>query len=146
LSAANVMMKIPYEGAEQMNRDFMRIQSLEGELKYAHKRMEVGLTVSTREFVLQKPHVNYHVTLEDIISIVPYESMALKKMTIINHSSTGDKIRSVCPGAKHYRVHVKQATMHNRSGIHLMGQMEFVLSIAQELLAAIAEYSGLRKI
>lgn len=129
-----------------MNRDFMRIKSLEGELKYAHKRMEVGLTVSTHEFVLQKPHVNYHVKLEDIISIVPYESMALKKMTIVNQSTAGDEVRSVAVGAKHYRVHVKQAIIHNRSGIHQQGAMEFVMSIAHELLSAIAEYSGLRKI
>ncbi len=129
-----------------MNRDFMRIKSLEGELKYAHKRMEIGLTVSTHEFVLQKPHVNYHVKLEDIISIVPYESMALKKMTIINQSAAGDEVRSVTSGSKHYRVHVKQVIIHNRSGIHQVGQMEFVMSIAHELLTAIAEYSGLRTI
>lgn len=129
-----------------MNRDFMRIKSLEGELKFAHKRMEIGLTISTLEFVLQKPHVNYHVKLEDIISIVPYESMALKKMIIVNQSAAGDKVRSVAAGVKHYRVHVKQATIHNRSGIHQQGEMEFVMSIAHELLAAIAEYSGLRKI
>jgi len=129
-----------------MNRDFMRIKSLEGELKYAHKRMEIGLTVSTHEFVLQKPHVNYHVKLEDIISIVPYESMALKRMTIVNQSATGDEVKSVAAGAKHYKVFVKQATIHNRSGIHQMGQTEFVMSIAQELLSAIAEYSGLRSV
>jgi hypothetical protein len=129
-----------------MNRDFMRIKSLEGELKFAHKRMEVGLTVSTHEFVLQKPHVNYHVKLEDIISIVPYESMALKQLTIVNQSSDGDEVRSVAVGSKHYRVHVKQAIIHNRSGIHQQGSMEFVMSIAHELLSAIAEYSGLRKI
>lgn len=129
-----------------MNRDFMRIKSLEGELKYAHKRMEIGLTVSTHEFVLQKPHVNYHVKLEDIISIIPYESMALKKMTIVNQSAAGDEVRSVTAGSKHYRIHVKQAIIHNRSGIHQVGQMEFVMSIAHELLTAIAEYSGLRTI
>lgn len=129
-----------------MNRDFMRIKSLEGELKVAHKRMEIGLTVSTHEFVLQKPHVNYHVKLEDIISIVPYESMALNKMTIVNQSTAGDEIRSLAAGAKHYRVYVKKAIIHNRSGIHQRGQMEFVMSIARELLSAIAEYSGLRKI
>jgi len=129
-----------------MNRDFMRIKSLEGELKYAHKRMEIGLTVSTHEFVLQKPDVNYHVKLEDIISIVPYESMALKRMTIVNQSAAGDEVKSVAAGAKHYKVFVKQATIHNRSGIHQMGQTEFVMSIAQELLSAIAEYSGLRSV
>src|SRR5690554_4551054 len=129
-----------------MYRDFMRIKSLEGELKYAHKRREIGLTVSTHEFVLQKPHVNYHVKLEDIVSIIPYESMALKKMTMINQSATGDEVRSVTSGAKHYRVHVKRAIIHNRSGIHEQGEMEFVMSIAHELLAAIGEYSGLKKI
>ncbi len=129
-----------------MNRDFMRIKSLEGELKYAHKRMEIGLTVSTHEFVLQKPHVNYHVKLEDIISIVPYESIALKKMTIVNHSAAGDQIRTAAAGSKHYRVYVKQLIIHNRSGIHQVGQSELVMSIAQELLGAIAEYSGLRTI
>jgi hypothetical protein len=129
-----------------MNRDFMTIKSLEGELKYAHKRMDVGLTVSTHEFVLQKPHVNFHVKLEDIISIVPYESKAMKQLIFVNQSPDGDEIRSVAVGAKHYRVHVKQAIIHNRSGIHQHGSMEFVMSIANELLSAIAEYSGLRKV
>lgn len=129
-----------------MNLDFIGIKSLEGELKFSHKQSEIGMIVSTKEFVLQKPHANYHVRLEDIVSIVPFDGAGLKRLTLVNRSRSGDQITSVSAGSEHYRIHVSKAVLHNRSGIFSLGAMEFVLSVHNELLSAIAEYGELRPI
>lgn len=129
-----------------MSRDFIRIKSLEGELKLAHKVQEMGMTVSTREFVLQKPHVNYHVRLSDIISIVPYEPPAVRKLTVTREGGNVREITTYRPSSKHYRIRVSEATLHNRSGIFPIGHMQFVLPIHRELLPVIAEYGGLMPI
>ena len=126
-----------------MNRDFIGIQALAGELKLSHKRREIGMTVTTAEFVLQKPHMNYIVQLADIISIVPFDSAGLMKLAIVNKNGSGDQVTSVSAGAAHYRIRVKKASLHNRSGIYTLGLMEFVIPVHAELLAAIGRYSGL---
>jgi len=42
-----------------MHHDFIQIKSLNGELKISHKMSNIGLTVTTEELVIQKPHLNY---------------------------------------------------------------------------------------
>lgn len=129
-----------------MSIDFIRIKWLDGELKIAHRYREVGITVSTREFVLQKPHVNYHVKLEDIVSILPFDEVRGKPMRIVRSGANSDEVTSYSAGAKHYRVCVHRAVMHNRSGIFEMGAMDFVLPIHNELLQAIVRYGELNRI
>lgn len=130
-----------------MSIDFIHIKSLEGELKFVHKRREVGMTVSTREFVLQKPHVNYHVKLEDIVSIVPFEQKTSHRpMRITRSGANGNEVTSFTPGAEHYRVRASRAVMHNRSGIFELGAIDFILPLHGELLPLMVRYGELDRL
>lgn len=126
-----------------MKSDFIRIKALEGELKWYHKRKDLAATVSTKEFVLQKPHVNYHIMLEDIISIVPYEEARAKRVPFVNRKASGNEVTYLTSGRQQYRFHVRKAVMHNRSGIMAMGPAVFIIPVINELLQAIAEYGGM---
>lgn len=128
-----------------MNRDFIPIQSLQGELKISHKLRNLGLTVSTEEIVIQKPHVNYHILLDHIVSIVPYES-EIRDYRYVNRRHNNEEITRREAGLNMFKVYVTTSTMHNRSGIFSLRQMDFILPIHKEILAAIGRYSELKVI
>jgi len=128
-----------------MHHDFIQIKSLSGELKISHKMSNIGLTVTTEELVIQKPHLNYHIPLHKIVSIIPYENK-LREYSYVNRRDEREEVVRLGAGIPHYKLHVSGSTMHNRSGIFHTGQMEFVLPLHEELLASISRYSELKLI
>jgi hypothetical protein len=128
-----------------VNRDFIQLKSLEGELKLSHKKSDFGITVSTKELVYQKPHLNYYIMLEDIVSIVPYETVG-KPVRFVHSRHANNEIMNLSVGQNHYRIRAHGATMHSRSGLFRLGPTEFVLPIADELLRSIAQYGRLSSI
>jgi hypothetical protein len=125
-----------------MNPDFIQLRSLEGELKWSHKKDNYGLTLSTKELILHKPHVNYYFKLDDIVSIVPYDSKNLKSITIVNWRFSNQESTNLSTGSQLYKLYVKAATVHNRSGIFKMGTMDVIIPIHENMLKAISEYAG----
>lgn len=126
-----------------MNPDFIQLRSLEGELKMSHKKDNYGLTISTKELILHKPHVNYYFKLEDIINILPFNSKDLKAITFVNWRSSNQESTNFSSTSQHYRLYVKRATVHNRSGIFKMSAMDVIIPIHEKMLRAINEYGGL---
>ena len=126
-----------------MNRDFISIGLMEGEIKISHKKSSYGLTVTSKEFIIQKPHTNYYLKLEDIISVVPVDPYGRKTVRFIPDWSEASELVSHAPGTRHYRFYMKEAVLHNRSGIRKLGTCDFILPVSEELLEAIGRYGGL---
>jgi hypothetical protein len=122
-----------------MSPDFIQIKSLEGELKMSHKKRDYGLTVTTKELILHKPHVNYYIKLEDIISILPYDNSRLKTITFVNWRAANQETTHLSPGSEHYRIYVKAATVHNRSGLFQLRATDVIIPIHPEILRTISE-------
>lgn len=127
-----------------MYRDFIAIKHLQGELKISHKKGDFGLTVTDKEFVLQRPHLNVHVKLEDIVSIVP-AAAADRNSRMQFENKRGANMETVRTEASvpHYRIHARKAFMHNRSGIMTLNGLQLVIPVPDDLLKAMAEYGGL---
>lgn len=124
-----------------MNNDFLQIKSLEGELKLSHKKGSFGITLSTKELVYQKPHVNYIILLEHIVTITPFEekpAVRRGRQGVPTHELRGLEV-----GRHHYRIYASEAVIHSRSGWFTLGATEFVLPISPEMLSAIGRCSGL---
>ncbi|MEW9697633.1 hypothetical protein [Paenibacillus sp. SI8] len=122
-----------------MNPDFIQIKSFEGELKMSHKKKDYGLTVTSKELILHKPHVNYYFKLEDIISILPYNSSKLKNISFVNWRASNQETTHLSPGSEHYRIYVQAATVHNRSGLFQLGATDIIIPIHKEILRTISE-------
>jgi hypothetical protein len=122
--------------------DFIQIKSLDGDLIIYHKRQDLGLTVSTQELVIQRPHFNYFMKLKDIISIIPYQTERGRGVRLVSMDSSSREISRLGGEAGSYRLFVSKAVMHSRSGLSDMGKMEFVLPIANILLDKIGLYGG----
>jgi hypothetical protein len=128
-----------------MNKNFIKIKSLDGELKISHKKRDFGITISTKELVYQKPHANYHFKLEDITSIMPYDTSEVKAITFHNRRSSGNEIINMSTGIPKYRFYVQHAVLHNRSGIFQLGAAQFILPILNDLLLVVSKYAGLNE-
>jgi hypothetical protein len=126
-----------------MNPDFIQIKSLEGELRMSQKKRDYGLTITTKELILHKPHVNYFFKLDDIIHILPFDMVSLKAITFVNTYSANRESTAFSAGSKHYKLFVKASTVHNRSGIFKLGPTDVIIPILDEMLFAISESSGL---
>ncbi|MCM3745845.1 hypothetical protein M3223_00615 [Paenibacillus pasadenensis] len=127
-----------------MNPDFLPVRELEGHLLLSIKKTDFGLTVSTRELVYHKPHVNYYLKLDDMVSLVPYEikqGLIKPYANIRNNGNAEVSIRATDTAA--YRIHVSAAVMHNRSGRFTLGSMQFVLPIPPRMLELIGKHSGM---
>jgi hypothetical protein len=122
-----------------MNSEFIKIKSLEGDLRMSHKKKDYGLTISTKELILHKPHVNYYFKLEDIISILPFDNQKLKTITFVNWRSSNQESTNFSAGSQHYRLYVHAATVHNRSGIFKLGPTDVIIPIHEQMLRAISE-------
>lgn len=129
-----------------MNDDFIAIKALSGELKRSVKKSDLGITVSTEELVLQKPHVNYHIQLDDIVSIKPYGENDNMYRFVYEKSNNMEMTKGATVTSSSYLFYVKKAGIHNRSGRLSTGPMQFVISVNQEMLKDIGTYSELQRI
>ncbi|MDG0812508.1 hypothetical protein [Cohnella rhizosphaerae] len=111
----------------------------------SHKKGPFGLTLSTRELVVQKPHMNYYILFEHIVSVVPCESVRLdrKAMSAARTASGEIAYGSIAAGTAYYAVYAKEVVVHHRGGIHRAGPMEFRLPIYKRLIEELARYGGL---
>jgi len=128
-----------------MHPDFIRLRSLEGDLKLSQKKSSYGVTVSTQELVFHKPHVNYHIKLADIVSIVPFEGQTERLIAHKNKREDHAEYISATPDTEQYRLYVRAATLHNRSGLKALGTMQFVFPLHKRMMELIARYSGLKR-
>lgn len=125
-----------------MNSDFIQIKSMQGELKLSHKLRNLGMTVSTKELIIQKPHINYHIPLEEIISILPHDSR-LNDYSYVNRQDGREEITRHHAGLSYFKIHVNKSVMHNRSGIFQLDSMDFIVPIYSDMLDAIRRLSEL---
>jgi hypothetical protein len=126
-----------------VNRDFISIGAMEGELKLSHKKRGYGLTVTTKELIIQKPHTNYYLLLEDILSIIPAEPYGLKPIRYVQDWTENAGLVSVAPGARHYRLMLRGGVLHNRSGLRQLRSFDIILPIDNYMLQAITAWAGL---
>lgn len=122
-----------------MNRDFIKLKPLAGELKLSHKQTNFGITVSTKEMVLHKPHVNYYMNFEDIVSITPFETTGFTRIRLVNKVPARHEVVQAGEGVPHYQVFAKRVTLHNRSGLFQLDKMRFIVPIHRELMKAIGQ-------
>ncbi|MBP1933956.1 hypothetical protein [Ammoniphilus resinae] len=124
-----------------MNRDFIRIKALEGELKLSQIKTRYGCSITTKELIFQKPHHSYHIRLADIISIIPYE-LEPGKMVFSPQSNIEEKVTASF-GSSYYKVTTETTRIYNRSGVFEKGRTDFIIPLSEKMLEHIAQYSNL---
>lgn len=99
------MVKMP-------NSNFIQIKQLEGDLLVSLRQHQLGCTLTTKEIILQKPHVTYHIFLADILGIIPSSTKRQPlHLEWFQEMGIHPSFRNPC-----YRITVKKLCLINRSG------------------------------
>jgi len=122
-----------------MNPDFIRVKGLEGELKLAQIKPHLGCLITTKEMVFQKPHTSYHLMLDDITGIMPFEmEQQTIRLQIDKHTLVDANF-----GNRYYKISATKMKVYRRSGIVENGFSEVIVQLRENFLQYIAKYSNL---
>ncbi len=116
--------------------DFIQVKRLRGELLLSQKRNHWGCTLTTKELIFQKPHLSYHLLLDDIIGIVPFHPKhGPGAEGWISPWETPD------PSASPYKITANRLTIIRRSGAVRRGQTDLILPLNQRFLRYFREHT-----
>lgn len=121
-----------------MNSDFIRLKHLEGDLKLSQMNTSFGCSVTSKELVFFKPHMTYHLFLQDVVSMIPIKL----ETAPVSFRYQSETIRHTF-GSDYYKLVVKWARIVSRSGIVEKEDMEFIVPLSSKMLSYISQYSGL---
>lgn len=130
------------KGENAVNPDFIQVKSLEGELKLSQKRRGYGITITTKEIIFQRPHLSYHVLLEDVLSLQsitsPPKNIKFEVDPITTVSTTF--------GSKYYKLVASKVTVYSRSGSSKQEDTEFLVSLSDPFIHYFSKFSNLTPI
>jgi hypothetical protein len=121
-----------------MNRHFIKLKRLQGELVLSQNKDGFGISITTKEIFFQKPHHTYYIQFENILSIIPFQ-LKPKQTTI----SIADELK-VHSSFSHqlYKITTSELIVLNRNGRYIR-QGELILPLSQRFLEKINQYSDL---
>jgi hypothetical protein len=92
---------------------FINVKTMDGELKRTEIRRGMGFRLTTKEMILLREDVSYHIYLDDILGIISKEEdeEGLHKVKI------GDTEVAHHFGASAYKIIVTKMRVYNRSGV-----------------------------
>lgn len=120
------------------NTQFIQVKSLEGELLYSQKKSQLGCTLTTKELIIQQPHATYHMLLEDIIGMVPFQ---LENPH--NHIATIGETNIVTHFPKHYyKISVRKMNVIKRHGIQERNNTYLIVPLNKRFIDKLGEHDG----
>jgi len=99
-----------------MNR-FINVKALSGDLKRTEIRRGVGYRLTTKEFILLRDDVSYHILLEDILGVMLRD----EEEASVHRETVGDTHVSHHFGTSSYKIVVTKLRIYNRSGVYEKG-------------------------
>lgn len=124
-----------------MRLDYIKVKPLYGELVLSQVRRGLRCSITTRELYFQKPHISYHILLEDILSIVPHD-LSSRSHTFSSPYHT-QVITTVNFPGKYYKLHINEMKVFTRSGTHTRSHADLIVQLTDNFLDYIAKYAPL---
>lgn len=110
-------------------RKLWRVKQLAGELRRTEVRRNTGFQLTTKEFILQKEDMAYHIALEDILGVIedrgqePFPDAGLSGETRVT-APTGPEVVKIV--AVRMRIHRPSGTVETGAGtLHVRLSAEF---------------------
>ncbi|ARU62568.1 hypothetical protein CBW65_17550 [Tumebacillus avium] len=94
-------------------KQFINVKTMDGELKRTEIRRGVGFRLTTKEMILLREDVSYHIYLDDILGVISRE----EDETGIYQEKVGDTKVAHHFGASSYKIVATKLRMYNRSGM-----------------------------
>lgn len=119
------------------NSNFIPVKRLAGTLIVSQKRNNLGCTLTTREFVFQKPHMSYHILLDDVIGLIPYpvkparlpKNLASEEWIHPRHSN------------QYYKITVRELQVINRQGLFTRGATDIIIPLNDRFIQHLKKHT-----
>jgi hypothetical protein len=121
---------------------FIPVKRLAGDLIVSQKRSRLGLTLTTREMIFQKPHLSYHFMLEDIIGIMPFKTNLRGEP---NHFG-GETWTTSRPSGKYYKISASRLVVIHRGGVQERDRTDLVIPLTDSFLEYIRRHTDFTEI
>jgi hypothetical protein len=96
---------------------FINVKQMSGELKRTEIRRGVGYRLTTKEFILLREDISYHILLDDILGIISRDEEEVSSHTV----TLGDTTVTHQFGSSSYKIVATRMRVYNRSGVHEKG-------------------------
>ncbi|MBA4601499.1 hypothetical protein [Thermoactinomyces mirandus] len=114
--------------------DFIPVKRMIGHLIISQKRNNWGATLTTKEFIFQKPHLSYHILLSDVIGMTPYE---IKETgPVCDHTLMHAKYAH-----SYYKLTAGKLFLINRHGVFAKGATNLIVPLNSRLLHYVETYT-----
>lgn len=105
---------------------FIPIKRFAGNLLISQRRHDLRSTLTTKEFVFQRPHTTYYILLEQIVGIVPY--------TLPFGLRTHSDLEMGRKDLPLYKITTRELHVITRSGYKIHTNAELIIPIHARLL------------
>lgn len=117
---------------------FIKVKSMEGELLFSQKRKRLGCTLTTKELIFQQPHATYHMLLEDVIGMIPFQLDNPR-----NHIGSIGETEVVTHFPKdYYKIAVRKIYVIKRHGMHERNDTHLIIPLNKRFIDKLAEYGN----
>lgn len=108
-----------------------------GDLIISQKRNYWGATLTTKEFIFQKPHLSYHILLDDVIGITPYKLKEILPVCELPHMIQANHTHN------YYKLTAGKLFIINRHGIFAKEATDLIVPLNSRLLHYVEKYTDL---
>ncbi len=117
--------------------NFIPIKQMIGYLVVSQKRNDWEATLTTKEFIFQKPHLSYHILLSDVIGMTPYE------LEEIDPACNPPHIMQTKHTHNYYKLTAGKLFLINRHGIFVKEATDLIVPFNPRLLHYVEKYTNL---
>jgi hypothetical protein len=121
-----------------MFHQFIPVKQLAGHLLISQKQNNWGVTLTTKELVFQKPHLSYHIFLDDVLGILPYSFPASHRPLQMREEAWLEPTYA----KKYYKLSVTKLNIINRQGLLTGGPTDLILPLNERFLEYVEKYAG----
>ncbi|SEM68947.1 hypothetical protein [Lihuaxuella thermophila] len=117
--------------------NFIPVKRLAGDLLISQKRNNMRYTLTTKEFVFQKPHLSYHILLEDVIGLIPYPVKPANLPNIF----AGEAWLHAKISANYYKISVREMHVISRQGIYTRGAADLIIPLHERFIQFVKKHT-----
>lgn len=117
-----------------MNR-FVNVKSLSGELKRTEIRRGMGYRLTTKEVILLREDVSYHIFLEDILGVISRDEEEVS----VDLGMSGNTQVGYQFGGSSYKIVATKLRVYNRSGVYERGSSTVYTQMSEAFTEQLVE-------
>lgn len=118
--------------------NFIPVKRMIGHLIISQKRNHWASTLTTKELIFQKPHLSYHILLNDVIGIIPCEMIGIRP-----HLDHGLFISTPKNPSNYYKISINKLFVINRNGVFTNGATDLIVPLNKRFLQHIEKHTNL---